>query len=181
MAKRYIDTGFLNQKWIRKLKPCYKSFVIYSMLMCDNGGIIDLDLEDAEYWIGEEIGNPQEFLPENYLVHIEGDKFWMPKFIKWQYPKFPHSKVHQQKQAILILRRYKILEKDSLNFSKSYLKFTQDLPDSRAIVNVNVNVNKGGLGGRKEKDEIDFSPLPEGSPMPESLKKKYQIKDGPRR
>ena len=48
MAKRFIDTGFLDQKWIRKLPPEQKIFIIYLMLRCDNGGVIDLDMEDAE-------------------------------------------------------------------------------------------------------------------------------------
>ena len=61
MAKRFIDTGFLDQKWIRKLKPCRKSFLIYLMLKCDNAGVIELDMEDVEFWIGEKIGDPQSF------------------------------------------------------------------------------------------------------------------------
>ncbi len=149
MAKRFIDTGFLDQKWIRKLSPEKKIFIIYLMLKCDNAGVIDLDIDDAEFWIGVSIGNYTEFLPEDFLVHIKDDKHWMPKFLKWQYPNFPYSKVHQQKQAIKILKGLEIIDPKTNKFNKIYLKFTQSLPNSQVIVNGNGNVRKGGMGGKQ--------------------------------
>ena len=74
--KRFIDTGFLSQTWIRKLAPENKIFLVYIMLKCDNAGIIDLDLDDASFWIGRKIKNPTEFLPEGYLIPIENGKYF---------------------------------------------------------------------------------------------------------
>lgn len=161
MAKRFIDTGFLDQKWIRKLSPDRKIFLIYLMLKCDNGGIIDLDYEDASFWIGKSI-NSVDFLPNGYLIPLEGsDKFFMPKFIEWQYPNFPHSKVHQQMQAKEILIHNGLFDIDNqcIKLPESYLNITQTLRNSYVIGNGNVNgndnvnVEKGGLG---EKDELQF-------------------------
>ena len=144
MAKRFLDTGFLQQKWIRKLKPDHKIFLIYLMLECDNAGIIDLDLDDAEFWIGKKIGDPLEFLPEGYLIPInDTGKYFQPKFIEWQYPNFPHSKVHQQKQAKEILLKNGMFDVDNqtIVLPNSYPTVTQTLPESQVIVNASVNGN----------------------------------------
>lgn len=151
MAKRFIDTGFLDQKWIRKLAPERKIFIIYLMLKCDNGGVIDLDMDDAEFWVGKKLGDPAGFLPAGFLIHIKDEKYFIPKFLKWQYPNFPHSKVHQQKQAIRILTELDIFDIETNSLRKNYLTFTQPLPDSQVIVNDNGNgnANKGGSGGKE--------------------------------
>ena len=143
MAKRFIDTGFLDQKWIRKLSPEKKIFIIYLMLKCDNAGIIELDYDDASFWIGKKVDNI-DFLPDKYLISInESGKYFMPKFIEWQYPNFPHSKVHQQEQAKQILVKNGIFDIENQVFilPKGYVSFTQALPNVCANVNVNGNVN----------------------------------------
>ncbi len=139
MAKRLIDTGFLRQKWIRKLPPERKIFLIYLMLECDNGGIIELDFEDVTFWIGKKIDD-LDWLPEGYLIPIEGtEKYFQPKFIEWQYKNFPHSKVHQQMQAKEILSKYGLFntETQTLILPKTYPTFTQPLPESQVIGNGN--------------------------------------------
>ena len=161
MSKRYIDTGFLDQKWIRKLSPERKIFLIYLMLKCDNGGIIDLDFEDIEFWIGKKIGDPLKYLPEGYLILIhESGKYFMPKFIEWQYPNFPYSKVHQQTQARDILIKNGLFDIDNqcIKLPKSYLTVREDLPKSQANVNANVNVN---VNVNVKRAEFDFSFLDE--------------------
>ena len=172
MAKRFIDTGFLDQRWIRKLPPEQKAFIIYLMLKCNNGGVIDLDMEDAEFWIGKKIGDPQKFLPMGFLIPVIDDKYFIPKFLKWQYPNFPHSKVHQQKQAITILTELQIFDTETNGLSKTYLNLTHTLPNSQVIVNVNDNgsdnVNVKEPGYKKfYRDEWDKS---KGNP----LSHKYQ-------
>ncbi len=145
MAKRFLDTGFLQQKWIRKLRPDHKIFLIYLMLECDNAGIIDLDMDDAEFWIGKKIGDPLKFLPEGYLIPINNTgKYFQPKFIEWQYPNFPHSKVHQQKQAKEILAKHGMFDvhSQSIILPNFYPTVTQPLPDRQ--VNGNVDDNASG-------------------------------------
>ncbi len=114
------------------------------MLKCDNAGIIDLDMEDVEFWIGKKIGNPVDFLPENYLIPVDGlGKYFQPKFIEWQYPNFPHSKVHQQKQAKEILLKNGMFDADNqlIELPLTCPTVAQTLPDSQVIVNVDGNVS----------------------------------------
>lgn len=146
MSKRFIDNGFLDQKWIRKLNPEHKIFLIYLMLKCDNGGIIDLDFEDASFWIGKEISSV-DFLPEGYLVPInDTGKYFMPKFIDWQYSDLSSNKNIVQ-QARQILEKYNLINKDfTLNLDKSYINVTRDLHKSY----VTSNSNSKGKGKGKE-------------------------------
>ena len=111
------------------------------MLECDNGGVIELDFEDINFWIGKRI-DKLDFLPEGYLIPIEGtDKYFQPKFIEWQYKNFPHSKVHQQAQAKSILAKYGLfdIETQTLNLPKTYINFIQPLPKGQVIANDNGN------------------------------------------
>ncbi len=162
MAKRFIDTGFLDQKWIRKLSPERKIFLIYLMLKCDNGGIIELDFDDASFWIGNKI-EALDFLPNGYLILLnDSDKYFMPKFIEWQYPNFPHSKVHQQEQAKRILIQNGLFDIDNqcIILPNNYPNITQNLRKSYVTVNGNANVNgngneEKGCGGKQSTDFIN--------------------------
>jgi hypothetical protein len=158
MSKRFIDTGFLDQKWIRKLTPDRKIFLIYLMLKCDNGGIIELDLEDASFWIGKKIDSVN-FLPEGYLIFLEkSGKYFMPKFIEWQYPNFPHSKVHQQMQAkeILINNGIYDAEKQCIVLPNNCLNIGENLGKVCVHGNGNgiVNGNDTGKKGSGEKKKF---------------------------
>ncbi len=157
MAKRFIDTGFLNQKWIRKLAPDKKIFLIYLMLKCDNAGILELDLEDASFWIGAKITNT-DFLPENYLIPISDSKYFMPKFIKWQYKDISSNK-HIVSQARQILEKHGLIDiNNTLNLDNIYVNITKDLPKVQVtgIGNGNGIGKKGGMGGNKfVKPKID--------------------------
>jgi len=160
MSKRFIDTGFLNQKWIRKLSPERKIFLIYLMLKCDNAGIIELDMEDATFWIGKKIVT-LEFLPENYLIPLDQEsKYFMPKFIEWQYKNFPFSKDHQQEQAkdILIKNNLFDIDTQTIILPKHCPNIAQSLPKTWVYGNGNGIVNGNG---NVKKEKFDFSFLDE--------------------
>lgn len=160
MAKRFLDTGFLDQKWIRKLTPEKKIFLIYLMLKCDNGGVIELDLDEAAFWIGKKIDD-LSFLPEAYLIPINGTgKYFMPKFIEWQYTDLSSNK-HITVQARQILEKYGIIDENfNLKLDKLYVKVTQPLPENQAT-GIGNGIGKGKEGGVGEiKKEIDYSFIP---------------------
>ena len=160
MAKRFLDTGFLDQKWIRQLTSEKKIFLIYLMLKCDNGGIIELDFEDASFWIGKKIDS-LDFLPEGYLIPLNNSsKYFIPKFIEWQYSNFPHSKVHQQMQAKNILIDNNLFDVDNqcIKLPKTYVKFTQKLRKSYVTGNANANGNVNGIVKKEEYEGKKFIP-----------------------
>jgi hypothetical protein len=153
MSKRFIDTGFLDQKWIRKLPPEQKIFLIYLMLKCDNGGIIDLDIEDIEFWIGKEIGT-LDFLPENYLISLnDSGKYFMPKFIEWQYKDMSSQKFIVA-QARQILEKHNLINIDfTLNLPKSYVNVTKNVSESQEQ---GTGIGKGTNIGKGKRAELNF-------------------------
>lgn len=171
MAKRFLDTGFIDQKWIRQLSPACKIFLIYLMLKCDNAGIIDLDLEDASFWIGEEIKDIN-FLPENYLLPLDDKgKYFMPKFIKWQYNDLSSQK-NIVAQARQLLDNYGLINNNdfTLILPESYVTFTKHLPKSYVKVRkelhksyvtgkgkgIGTGTGNGGCGGEKVRRRAPF-------------------------
>jgi len=148
MAKRFIDTGFLDQKWIRKLTPERKIFLIYLMLKCDNGGIIELDIEDASFWIGKKIEN-LDFLPEGYLIPLnDSSKYFMPKFIEWQYKDLSSQKFIVV-QARQILEKHNLINDDfTLNLDKSYVNVTKQLHEFHVR---GIGIGKGKGKGKSEE------------------------------
>jgi len=90
MAKRFIDTALFDDSWFMDLSVENKLFFVYLITNCDHAGIIDLNLKLAEFKTGikgllnsfqtvsKEFGNRLIFLRDNY--------YFVPKFIKYQYP-----------------------------------------------------------------------------------------------
>ena len=126
------------------------------MLKCDNGGIVDLDLDDASFWIGKKIEN-LDFLPENYLISLNGTgKYFMPKFIEWQYSDISSNK-NIVVQARQILDKYNLINPDfTLNLDNSYITFTKDLPESQVTGNSKGNSKGKSKGNSKDKEEQEF-------------------------
>jgi len=161
MPKRFLDTGFLEQKWIRHLSPDKKIFLIYLMLKCDNAGIIELDLEDASFWIGKKIEDIA-FLPEGYLIPINGTgKYFMPKFIEWQYNDLSSNK-HIIAQARQLLDKYGLIDENfKLSLDKFYINVAQTLPENQ-VTGIGKGISIGKERGVGEtKKEIDYSFVPD--------------------
>jgi len=155
MAKRFIDTGFLDQIWVRKLTPEKKIFLIYLMLKCDNAGIIELDLEDAEFWIGKKITD-LSFLPENYLIPLNNScKYFMPKFIEWQYKDLSSQKFIVA-QARQILEKQGLINPDfTLNLDKSYVKLIQNVSELQEQ-GIGIGIGKGKKTPEKKFNYVEF-------------------------
>ena len=144
MAKRFIDTEIFADGWFMDLSMSGKILWIYLITNCDHAGIIKWNKKMIIFQTGiESLETVAEELG-NRLVSLRKEYVWIPKFIEFQYPGFPNSKVRQQNSAVLILLEFGIRTYKNLTLSK-------DLPKSYGNGNVNGNVKKGGMGGRKEK------------------------------
>jgi uncharacterized phage protein (TIGR02220 family) len=147
MAKRFIDTRMFEDEWVCSLTKDAKLFFIYYITTCDHAGILKLNRSLCEFQtklksfdtIIKELGDS--------LVTVKDNVFFMPKFIKFQYPNFPQSNVKQQEGALKILFSYGISE-DNL---KSYLTVSKEFNNSYVNVSDNVIVNEV-----KESNEFDF-------------------------
>lgn len=136
MAKRFIDTGLFDDQWFMNLSKDAKLLWIYLITKCDHAGIIEINERLIEFQTGiksfkttgAELGSRLYFVRESY--------YFIPKYIDFQYPNFPNSRVRQQESAIKILVKYGLFDESKETFNKD-------------IANPSVTVMKG-LDGKKE-------------------------------
>ena len=140
MSKRFIDTEMFEDDWFMELSKDAKLLYIYFITKCNHAGIIKLNTKLASFQTGiKDIPTVTQQLGNRCLrVKQELDNvYFLPKFIKFQYPGFPKSNVIQQESALKILESYEI------DFN-SCPTVAELLPKSNVhdSVNVNENVNE---------------------------------------
>ncbi len=118
MAKRFIDTGLFDDQWFMNLSKDAKLLWIYLITKCDHAGIIEANEKLIEFQtgiesfqnVGKELGRRLFFIYENY--------YFIPKYIEFQYPSFPNSRVRQQESAIKILAKFGLFDEKAETFIK---------------------------------------------------------------
>ncbi len=157
MSKRFIDTGLFEDSWFMDLSKDGKLLWIYMITKCDHAGIIELnkklltvqtEIKDFSRVI-EELGNRLVTLDEELNI------YFIPKFIHFQYPNFPQSKVNQQQGAIKQLEKYGLFVDGKLVEFKSSPRVKQELTNSYG----NGNDNGNDIGSGKEslvEDQYSF-------------------------
>lgn len=154
MAKRFIDTELFNDEWFCELSKDAKLFFIYYITNCDHAGILKLNKKLFEFQTS--IKDIDKVIKEmgNKLILIKDSVFFMPGYLKFQYPEFPKSKVKQQEGALKILDNHGI----TLEIVKSYLTVTKELEYSYVNDNDNVSDNvsvKNNKEGKKNKPTLE--------------------------
>jgi hypothetical protein len=115
MAKRMIDTDMWKKRWFRTLSLKMKSVWIYLITMCDHAGFYEVDLDLMGLFIGDEVTNKEIMDSLGWQIEeIEDDKWFLPKFIKFQYnvsnPNELNPKNRVHKSVIDILNSYNLLD-----------------------------------------------------------------------
>lgn len=136
MAKRFISTEIFDDEWFCSITKEAKLFFIYYITKCDHAGVLRLNKRLFEFQTG--VKNFDTLIKEfdNCIVRVKEQLFFMPKFIKFQYPDFPKSNVKQQDGAIRILKELNLWD-DNLN---TYITVGKELTNSYDNDNVNDNV-----------------------------------------
>ena len=109
MAKRFLDTNVFDKEWFQELEPKFKLFWFYIISKCDHAGIWNVNMRMANFVINHDYtreGVLEAF--KDKIVEIEDDKWFIVKFIKFQYGDDlnPNNRVH--KSVIKILEDNKI-------------------------------------------------------------------------
>lgn len=148
MAKRFIDTGLFDDDWFMDLSKDAKLLWVYFITKCDHAGMLKLneklcrvqtDIKDLDAVI-KQLGNR--------LVSVSERLYFVPKYIDFQYPGFPNSKVRQQQSALDLLIKYGIWDKEKLSIKEL-------LPNS--YDNDTDNDNEGGEGGEKKPTQEELA------------------------
>lgn len=128
MAKRFTATEKWNDKWFRQLPAKYKLLWVYLLDNCDNAGIIEIDLEPAEFYIKAKFDTAEiKTVFGDRICELNGgsNKWFIPKFVSFQYNVLnPDVKAH--KSVIDKLNKYNLLNED--------YTLKQDLPNSYLTV-----------------------------------------------
>lgn len=118
MSKRFIDTGIFDDDWFMDLSKDAKLLWLYFITKCDHAGIIKLNEKLCK--LQTEIKDLDGVIKQlgNRLVTVSEHLYFIPKFIEFQYPGFPNSKVRQQISAVDILTKYGLFDKENLTVTK---------------------------------------------------------------
>lgn len=96
MAKRFIDTGMFDDPWFMDLTPELKCFWMYCLTKCDHAGVLSLNKTLARIQIGCDNVDTLLLKIGDRLVLVGENKFFIPKFIDFQYGKLnPGNRVHK--------------------------------------------------------------------------------------
>jgi hypothetical protein len=116
MAKRLIDSGLFNKGLVRSLKGADKLLWVYLITNCDNAGIWDVWIEDAELKTGFKY-KESEILKSfaGKIIPFDGGRKWfIPSFIEFQYNSLKLSESNNaHNSAIKILRRYNLIDENN--------------------------------------------------------------------
>ena len=111
MSKRYTDTSLYDREWFQELPIKYKCFWEYICKKCDHAGIWDANVRLASFCIGENLSREDILKTFNgKIVQIEEDKWWIPKFVKFQYGMVLNHDNRVHKSVIKILEKYNLID-----------------------------------------------------------------------
>lgn len=85
MAKRFTDTGKWDKFWFRKLGSKLRDVRSYILDRCDHAGLIELDFETFEHYIGERVTMDELTKAFRGRIEVVDDKIFVPDFIEFQY------------------------------------------------------------------------------------------------
>jgi len=129
MAKRFIDTELFDDPWFMDLSKDAKILWIYLITKCNHAGLIDVNEKLCKFQTG--LKSIQTVYKElgNRLVTVKEQLIFIPKFIEFQYPNFPQSKVRQQASAIELLKKYNLFDEKNLTVNKELSNSYEDEHD----------------------------------------------------
>ena len=88
MAKRFTDSEKWKKRFIRSLEAPYKLLWVYILDECNHAGIWDVDFDVAKIKLGlPDIKEETAVKMFNNKIQVfdNGDKWFIPSFIDWQY------------------------------------------------------------------------------------------------
>jgi len=153
MSKRFIDTGLFDDDWFMDLSKDAKLLWVYLITKCDHAGMIKLNQKLCK--VQTDIKDLNEIIKQlgNRIITVSEQLYFIPKFIEFQYPNFPNSKVRQQSSAVDILVKHGLFDKENLTLNKELINtYDNDNGNDTVIDNVNVSVN----GAEKKEKYAEF-------------------------
>jgi hypothetical protein len=110
MAKRLTDSNKWNDNWFNDLPADIKLVWLYILDACDHAGVYKVSFKSIKFYTGTERHENEiiEYLKER--IYIAGDKWFIPKFITFQYKNFFTSNTPAIKSARELLISHNIIK-----------------------------------------------------------------------
>ena len=109
MAKRFTDNQKWQDLWFMDLPSKYKLFWLYLLDACNHAGIWKVNFRVAVFMVGEHLEPSEVKRHLKDRTKVINDKYWfVPKFVRFQYPKGLKATVQPQKAVINELEKYNI-------------------------------------------------------------------------
>jgi hypothetical protein len=118
MAKRLTDSNKWNDNWYSNLPMDIKLVWNYLLDTCDHAGVYKVNLKLLRFQTDCDRSETDiiEYLKER--IYIKGDKWFIPKFITFQYKNFFTSNTPAIKSARELLLSHCIIEPSDNSFDK---------------------------------------------------------------
>jgi len=119
MPKRFTDTEKWKKGFIRRLPTKYKLLWLYILDDCNHAGVWDVDLDVAEIRVGSKINKKEaiKHYSENIKIFDNGNKWFIPKFIDFQYGQL-NENVNAHKSVIKLIDKYDLYSIGDVDLSE---------------------------------------------------------------
>lgn len=119
MPKRFTDTEKWKKGFIRRLPTKYKLLWLYILDDCNHAGVWDVDLDVAEIRVGSKINKKEaiKHYSENIRIFDNGNKWFIPKFIDFQYGQL-NENVNAHKSVIKLIDKYDLYSIGDVDLSE---------------------------------------------------------------
>ncbi|MBS4042355.1 MAG: hypothetical protein KGZ59_00880 [Chitinophagaceae bacterium] len=182
MAKRFIETGFFRDPFVRSLQGAYKGLYIYLFLECSNSGIWDVELDVAKIRCGiNDALTADEILtmfPEKIISLDNGQKWFLVNYVKVQHNGVLNEKNKAHTGAIFELKKFNLLKKISENEYEIFFKNNQKeegASEGLTSPTGNGNGNSIGNGNKNKRAKKKFEPPTEKEVLDYFLDNGYKI------
>jgi len=110
MPKRFTDTIKWKKRFFRELSNNYKLLYLYILDNCDHAGIWEIDFDEVQLKLGVKFDQKEALnkLNNRAIEFDNGDKWFIPKFVSFQYGDELNMKVKAQWSAIQLIKKYKL-------------------------------------------------------------------------
>lgn len=145
MAKRFIQHELLRNPWLRAASTLEKLLWVGLITECDHAGIWIVDWQMMELMVGGKIdpAAAKKFLNGRFLEVDNGRRWFLPDFIRFQYPQGVSTNNNTMKSVRQILDNYGI--------------DTENLTIREGLGNPSSTLDQGLQDKDKDKDRVKDS------------------------
>ena len=126
-VKRFTEALKWSDPWFRRLSAPAKLLWFYAVDHCDNIGLVEIDVNFVSADCGIKVSDKHIAELGERLQIIDGRKFFLPKFIAFQYGKLSVS-CPAHKKVIESVAKHQLIE-DSLGYHYPSARVTITLQD----------------------------------------------------